>query len=74
MHFDEAERGFSLRQDGPLDMRFDASSGITAYDILVSYPEEELARIFFEYGEEKASRKIARALVAQRKKSHLKST
>lgn len=74
LHFDEAERGFSLRQDGPLDMRFDANSGITAYDILVSYPEEELARIFFEYGEEKASRKIAHALVVQRKKSHLKST
>ena len=58
MHFDEAERGFSLRQDGPLDMRFDASVWVTAAEIVEKYSEERLTEIFFEYGEEKASKKI----------------
>ena len=50
---DEADRGFSFIHDGPLDMRMDKSQEISAYDVVNSYDETELARIIFEYGEEK---------------------
>ena len=63
---DTAERGFSFRQDAPLDMRMDPSSGPTAADLVNDLAEEELARIFFEYGEERFARRIARALVKRR--------
>lgn len=65
--FDEGERGFSFSVDGPLDMRFDLSSSKTAAEILNTYPEKDLANILYKYGEEKASRKIAKAIVEQRK-------
>jgi 16S rRNA (cytosine1402-N4)-methyltransferase len=65
-HIDDPERGFSFRQDGPLDMRFDASSGPTAADLLRTTPEKELADIFYKYGEERASRKLAAAIVHDR--------
>lgn len=58
-HYDLAERGFSFRFDGPLDMRFDRTRGITAQDVLASYREEELVRIFSEYGEERHSKSLA---------------
>ncbi len=66
MQLDTAERGFSFLQDGPLDMRFDPSRGSSAADLLNSLDESELADIFFRYGEERLSRKIARAIVQNR--------
>ena len=58
--FDIPERGFSYRFDSPLDMRMDQSIDFSAYDIVNSYSQEELSKIFFEYGEEKFSRQIAK--------------
>ncbi|MCQ3931873.1 MAG: 16S rRNA (cytosine(1402)-N(4))-methyltransferase [Chloroflexi bacterium] len=67
MQFDQAERGFAFRLEGPLDMRFDPSSGImTAAELVNSLPEKELADLFFQYGEENDSRRIARQIVASR--------
>ena len=63
---DTPERGFSFRQDAPLDMRMDPQSGITAADVVNHADEAELIRIFFEYGEERYSRRIARKLVQRR--------
>ena len=65
--FDTAERGFSLRFDGPLDMRMGKSAEMTAAELLQNYEEEELARIFYYYGELKKSRQIAYKIVAWRK-------
>jgi 16S rRNA (cytosine1402-N4)-methyltransferase len=64
--FDEAGRGFSYRYDAPLDMRMDATSGITAADLLDELPEDALARIFVDNGERRFARRIARAIVKQR--------
>lgn len=63
---DEAERGFSFRNDGPLDMRMGPSVGPSAADLVNTATEEELANILFEYGEERRSRAVARAIVADR--------
>ena len=63
---DSAERGFSFRHDGPLDMRMDPTVGETAADILNTAPESELERIFREYGEEPLSRRAARVVVSER--------
>ena len=65
MQLDEAERGFSFMRDGPLDMRMGAD-GETAADLVNTAPAEDLARIFWVYGEERASRRIAAALVRRR--------
>lgn len=65
-HFDEASRGFSFRADGQLDMRMNSQSTITAAHILNNYQEQELANIFFLYGELKNARKIAQAVVRAR--------
>ncbi len=65
MQLDEAERGFSFMQDGPLDMRM-GSSGPTAADLVNTAEPAELARIFFVYGEERESRRIARAIAKRR--------
>lgn len=65
-HYDLAERGFSFRFDGPLDMRFDRTQGITAQDILATYSQDDLARIFSEYGEERHSKSIAYKIVQDR--------
>lgn len=62
-HFDDAERGFSLRFDAPLDMRMNKRAGQTAADILNSYDEKRLADVFYLYGELKQSRRIAAAIV-----------
>ncbi len=62
MQLDEWDRGFSFRRDEPLDMRFDPTSGSSAAELVNSLPEEELARVLWEYGEEPASRRIARAV------------
>lgn len=63
---DRAERGFSFRHEGPLDMRMDQRQELTAADIVNHWEEEELARILFVYGEERLSRRIARQMVSQR--------
>ena len=62
----DASRGFSFDSNGPLDMRFDTSHGPTAADVINRLPEVELARILFEYGDERHSRRIARRIVAAR--------
>ena len=61
---DQAERGFSFMKDGPLDMRMDNSQGPTAAQWLVDIDEEDLANIIFKYGEERYSRRIAKAIKA----------
>jgi 16S rRNA (cytosine1402-N4)-methyltransferase len=63
---DDPARGFSFRGDGPLDMRM-GRAGLTAADLVNSLPERELADLLFELGEERASRRIARAIVAARR-------
>lgn len=70
---DQADRGFSFRQDGPLDMRM-SRSGISAADIVMQYEEQDIARILWEYGEEKASRRIAKAIVKARSEATISST
>ena len=63
---DEAERGFSFRMDGPLDMRMDPDAGLSAAEWLARVSEVELADVLYNYGDEKHSRRIARAIVARR--------
>lgn len=74
LHFDEAERGFSLRLDGPLDMRFDTRTGKTAADILNYAEEKEIYEILKNYWEEPQSRKIASEIVKQRKIQKFQTT
>jgi 16S rRNA (cytosine1402-N4)-methyltransferase len=71
---DNPSRGFSLKMDGPLDMRMDQESFLSAYDLINSLSERELAMILRKYGEERLSHRIARFLVAQREKGPLQST
>ena len=59
MQFDDGERGFSLGKRAPLDMRMNPAAGRSAYDILSTASERELATIFFELGEERSARRIA---------------
>ena len=66
LQFDSPERGFSFRFDAPLDMRMDPTQGPTAADLLQQLPESEIARIIFEFGEERHSRRIARRIVERR--------
>ncbi len=73
-HFDDAERGFSLRFDAPLDMRMNKRAGQTAAGILNSYDEKQLADVFYLYGELKLSRRIAAAIVRQRKEKAIATT
>ena len=65
-HLDQAERGFSFRQAANLDMRMDRGRSLTAADIINNWDESELADIFFKYGEERLSRRIARRIVERR--------
>ncbi len=74
MQLDQAERGFSFRFDGPLDMRMDISAGQTAADIVNAYEESDLANLIYEYGEEKKSRRIARKIVEVRKEKPFERT
>ncbi|MEF3274371.1 MAG: 16S rRNA (cytosine(1402)-N(4))-methyltransferase RsmH [Chloroflexus sp.] len=64
---DTPERGFSFAADGPLDMRLDPTRGVTAADLVNRSSERELAEIIFQYGEEPAARRIARAIVERRR-------
>ena len=66
MQLDSPERGFSFRYDAPLDMRFDNDQSFSASDLVNKYTREELAEIIFTYGEEKFSRRIADAIIANR--------
>lgn len=66
MQLDTPERGFSFQHDAPLDMRFDPAFPTTAADLVNSLPEDELADLLYDYGEERASRRIARAIVRAR--------
>ena len=65
-HFDDETRGFSFRFDGDLDMRMNKQGGKTAADVLNTYPEKNLADIFYHYGELKSSRAIAKAIIRTR--------
>ncbi|MDC0506225.1 16S rRNA (cytosine(1402)-N(4))-methyltransferase RsmH [Candidatus Gracilibacteria bacterium] len=74
LHVDEADRGFSFREDGPLDMRFDITTGQTAADIVNSYDQAELRQMFVDYGEEPGSTKIAARIIEQRKQEKIRTT
>jgi 16S rRNA (cytosine1402-N4)-methyltransferase len=71
---DDSNRGFSFQEDGPLDMRMDQSTGTTAGELVNSLPETELADLIFQYGEERFSRRIARAIVRARERKSLATT
>jgi 16S rRNA (cytosine1402-N4)-methyltransferase len=66
MHFDEARRGFSFQAEGPLDMRMNPREGLTAAQVVNQFGEKELADLIYEFGEERRSRRIARAIVRAR--------
>jgi 16S rRNA (cytosine1402-N4)-methyltransferase len=66
VHLDEAERGFSFRNEAALDMRMDSSQSLTAGEIINHWDEAEIANIFYRYGEERLSRQIARRIVEKR--------
>ena len=68
------ERGFSFMKDAPLDMRFDKDSDFSAYDVVNSYPEEELIRIISEYGEERFTKRIVKNIVNYRKARNIETT
>jgi len=74
MQFDAPGRGFSFQRDEPLDMRMDQSGGDTAADLIARSSERELADAIFQYGEERFSRRIARALVAARQDAPVATT
>lgn len=66
VHFDDAQRGFSFSKEGPLDMRMDTSQNLTAAEVVNQFSEKRIADIIYTYGEERASRKIAREIVKHR--------
>lgn len=72
--FNRAERGFSFSKEAPLDMRFNQDADFSAYDVVNSYPENELVRIFSEYGEERFSKRIARAIAEKRRLKKIETT
>jgi 16S rRNA (cytosine1402-N4)-methyltransferase len=74
LQLDAPGRGFSFRRDEALDMRMDASSGMTAADMLASVDEKTLADVVYELGEERYARRVARAIVEARRVRHLEST
>ena len=74
LHLDSAARGFSFGREGPLDMRMDQSGGDTAADLVNRHPERELADLIFRWGEERWSRKIARAIVEARRQAPIRTT
>lgn len=71
---DEKQRGFSYMQNSQLDMRMDQTQTLTAKEVVNTYAEAELAKIFYEYGEEKFSRQIAKAICETRKEKEIKTT
>ena len=71
---DDSERGFSFLRDGPLDMRMDDSTGISAAEWLAHVEEKTLVKVLFEYGEERFARRIAKAVIERRQESPLQTT
>lgn len=71
---DSAERGFSYRENAPLDMRMDQRDPVTAYDVVNSYTEQELYRIIRDYGEDRFAKNIAKHIVNERKKKPVETT
>ena len=71
---DEADRGFSYMQDAPLDMRMDVRCEFSAYDVVNTYSEEELAKIIKDYGEENWAKRIAKFIVEERKEKDIETT
>lgn len=74
MQLDAADRGFSFRAEGPLDMRMDPDAPLTAGEVVNTYPSDELARILRSYGEERHARRIARAIVTARRRAPIRTT
>ncbi len=74
LHLDEADRGFSFKNDGPLDMRFDTTEKITAAFILNNYRREQLTEIFQKYGEEPMTHKIVKAICDERRDNKFETT
>lgn len=72
--FHKGERGFSFSKEAPLDMRFNQDADFSAYDVVNTYSENDLVRIFSEYGEERFSKRIAKKIVEQRKLKKLETT
>ncbi|MDM8519288.1 16S rRNA (cytosine(1402)-N(4))-methyltransferase RsmH [Anaerolineales bacterium HSG6] len=70
MQFDQPERGFSFQADGTLDMRMNSTNPVTAAQLVNTLPEDELANLIYQYGEERASRRIARSIVQARPITH----
>src|SRR5205085_7235121 len=66
LQLEDRQRGFAFKAEGPLDMRFDPASGLTAAEIVNTWPLEELADIIFRYGEDRNGHRLARAIVAAR--------
>ena len=73
-HFDDASRGFSFRYDAPLDMRMNKRAGMTAADVVNNYTEEQLADVFYLYGELKSARKLAAMLTKARQQKPIDTT
>jgi 16S rRNA (cytosine1402-N4)-methyltransferase len=73
-HYEESGRGFSFRKGETLDMRLDPTDPISAMDVVNGYPEERLADVIYRYGEERYSRRIARAIVTERRLSKINDT
>lgn len=71
---DNAARGFSYMQDGRLDMRMDASQSLSAYEVVNTYSQNDLTRIFYEYGEEHWSKRIAQFIIEKRARSPIETT
>lgn len=71
---DEIQRGFSYMSDAPLDMRMDSSAGLTAYEIVNTWPEDRLNRILWDYGEERYARRISAAILANRAERPISTT
>lgn len=74
VQLDEDKRGFSYHKDAKLDMRMDQSKDFSAYDVVNSYAEDELIKIFYEYGEEKYSKSIARGIIKARNVKNIETT
>ena len=74
MQLDEASRGFSFRADGPLDMRMDTTRGETAAEMIATVDEQELADVIYRFGEERKSRRVARAIVEARDEAPIETT
>ena len=71
---DDAERGFSFRQDAPLDMRMDRTQRFSAYDIVNDWQQDKIAEVILDYGEEKFARRIAKNICAYREKKKIETT